>query len=147
MWVRFALLIAALDACAPLPAKDGATTSIAALARGKVAVVSFWASWCDTCVAELGAIDRLDARLRERGGVVIAVDVGEPRAEAAEFARAHGLRCAQLFDADLKLADALGQSRVPATLVLDRHGRVIYTGASLDEGALAAVRSALDAPE
>ena len=41
------------------------------------------------------------------------------------------------------LADALGQRRVPATLVVDRSGRVVYRGEALDEGSLAAFRKAL----
>jgi peroxiredoxin len=112
-------------------------------ATGKVALVSFWATWCDACVAELEALNRLDARARASGGMVIGVAVGEPREKAAEFARQHGLKYTQLVDEKLALADALGQKRLPATLVLDRQGRVVFVGAALDEKALAAFRGAM----
>lgn len=50
---------------------------------------------------------------------------------------------AQLVDERFQLADQLGQTRVPATLVLDRDGRVVYRGGAFDEAALAAFRRAL----
>ncbi len=112
-------------------------------AGGKAALVSFWASWCDACVAEIDALNRLDARARESGGVVIGVAVGESRDKAASFARERGLRYAQLVDENLALADALGQKRLPATLVLDRQGKIVFVGGALDEKALAAFRGAM----
>jgi peroxiredoxin len=133
---------------APLPAValaglDAQPVRLEAAAGGKPALVSFWATWCDACLAELDALNRLDDRARAGGGVVIGVAVGETRAAAAAFARQHGLRYLQLVDEKLSLADALGQRRLPATLVLDRQGRVIFTGAGLDERALAAFRAAM----
>lgn len=110
---------------------------------GKVALVSFWAPWCDSCVAELDALNRLDDRARPSGGLVIGVAVGETPESASAFARSHKLRYPQLVDEDYKLTDALGQRRVPTTLVIDRRGQVVYTGGALDERALAAFRAAL----
>ena len=114
-----------------------------AAAAGKPALVSFWASWCEGCLAEMDALNRLDDRARASGGVVIGVAVGEPREKAAELVHRRGLRYAQLVDEKLELADALGQKRLPATLVLDRQGHVVFTGAALDEKALAAFRAAM----
>ena len=110
---------------------------------GKVALVSFWAPWCDSCVAELDALNRLDDRARASGGLVIGVAVGETPESAAAFAGAHQMRYPQLVDENYKLTDALGQRRVPTTLVVDRTGHVVYTGGALDERALAAFRAAL----
>jgi peroxiredoxin len=127
----------------PLAGADGRAVTVAEAAGGKAALVSFWATWCDACALEFDALNRLDDRARSSGGVVIGVSVGEPRAKAAEFARRKGLRYAQLADEGFKLADALGQRKLPATLVLDREGRVVWSGGALDEEALAAFRAAL----
>ena len=110
---------------------------------GKVALVSFWAPWCDSCVAELDALNRLDDRARASGGLVIGVAVGETPERAAAFASTHQMRYPQLVDEDYKLTDALGQRRVPTTLVINRTGRIVYSGGALDERALAAFRAAL----
>jgi peroxiredoxin len=60
------------------------------------------------------------------------------------FVREHGVRYAQLVDEDFRLADALGQRDVPATLVVDRQGRVVYRGDALDGNGLEAFRKTLD---
>jgi peroxiredoxin len=122
---------------------DDHAVSLDTAAGGKAALVSFWATWCDACAAEFDALNRLDRAARASGGVVIGVAVGEPREKAADFARRRGLTYTQLVDENLELADALRQKRLPATLVLDRQGRVIFTGGALDEKALAAFRGAM----
>lgn len=127
----------------PLVGLDDRPTLLGAAAGGKPALVTFWATWCEACLAELDALKRLDARAREGGGVVIGVAVGESREKAAAFAKEHGLAYAQLVDEKLAFADALGQKRLPATMVLDRAGRVIFAGGALDERALAAFRGAM----
>lgn len=45
--------------------------------RGKVVVLNFWASFCGSCVEEMPNLDRLQARIRSRGGIVLAVSVDE----------------------------------------------------------------------
>lgn len=122
---------------------DRRPTHLEELAAGKVALVSFWATWCEACVAELDALKRLDQKARASGAMVIGVAVGETPEKAADFARAHGLGYPQLVDEQLALADALGQRRLPATLVLDRSGRVVWSGGALSEEALAAFRAAI----
>ena len=145
-----AAAVVALAQGTPLPAVSllgvdvlAEPTRLEQTAGGRVALVTFWATWCEACAREFDALNRLDDRVRDRGGVVIGVAVGEPRKKAAAFARQRGLRYAQLFDEKLALADALGQKRLPATLVLDRQGKVVFVGGALDERALAAFRAAM----
>lgn len=122
---------------------DQRTTDLAAAVHGRPALVSLWATWCEACTTELDALNRLDARAKERGALVVGVAIGEPRERVAEFVATRGLNYAQLVDEDFHFADALGERRVPTTLVVDRAGRVVYVGGALDEGALAAFRAAL----
>ena len=123
---------------------DGQPAQLRDVAGGKPALVSLWATWCEACQQELDALARLDAATRPAGATVIAVAVGEPRAKVADFVRSRGLPYLQLVDEQFRLADALGQSRVPATLVLDRDGRIVYRGGAFDEAALAALRHTIE---
>lgn len=124
----------------------GDHTELARLANGRVALVSLWATWCESCGKEMDALNRLDATTAAgRDAVVIGVDVGEEPDKVAEFARRRGLRYAQLVDQDFAFADALGQRRVPTTLVVDRHGRIVFRGDALDERSLDALRRAIAA--
>jgi peroxiredoxin len=159
---RLAILIAvATAACAPpngtatprvpesLPREPvvtlaGEPTDLARVAEGRVALVSFWATWCEACTKEIDSLNRLAARATARGdALVIGIAVGEARAKVDTFVRRHGIAYPQLVDEDFRLADALGQQRVPATLVVDRSNRVVYRGEGLDGEGLAAFRKAL----
>lgn len=125
---------------------DGQPMRVDTLTSGKVALLALWAPWCEACGKELGALTRLEQSATPRGAIVVAVAVGEPRAKVAEFVAGRRLRYPQLVDEQFHFADALGQRRVPATLVIDRSGRVTYAGGALDSDALAALRAALEQP-
>jgi len=57
--------------------------------RGKVVVLNFWASYCGSCVEEMPDLDRLQTRIRSRGGVVLAVSVDENCGSYEEFLKRH----------------------------------------------------------
>ena len=159
------VVLATTSACSPAapPASPGGTiatpvprTALVTLAgepveledvtRGHVALVSLWATWCEACSKEFDALNRLSAAaVGHDDALVVAVAVGEPRGTVDAFVQSHRLRYTQLVDEDFRLADALGQRDVPATLVLDRAGRIVYRGEALDRRALGAFRRALDA--
>ncbi|MGO8998509.1 MAG: TlpA family protein disulfide reductase [Polyangiaceae bacterium] len=132
---------------APLPGVSLATLAgdhveVARVANGRVALVSLWATWCEACEKEMDALNRLDAKTGS-DAVVIGVAVGEERAKVAEFARRRGLRYVQLVDQDFSFADAIGQRHLPATLVVDRQGRIVFRGEAINVDSLAALRRAI----
>lgn len=120
-----------------------APKSVEGVRAGRAALVTFWATWCDACQKEMPALNRLDERATGDHAVVIGVAVGEPSAKVRGYVEKHGLRYTQLVDEDFRLTDALGQKRLPATVVLSRRGEVVFVGGALDAEALAAFRSAL----
>ncbi len=126
---------------------DGRREPLAGVLQGRVALVSFWATWCEACVREIGALNRLSAlSATRRDALVIGVAVGESRATVDTFVHDRGVRYVQVIDEDFRLADALGQRDVPATLVVDRGGRIVYRGDALDGAGLEAFRAALGEP-
>ncbi len=118
---------------------DGKTTQLKDALGGRPALVSLWATWCDACAGEFEPLGRLSGRAASLGATVVAVAIGEPRAKVAEFVRTHQLDYPQLVDEEFRFADSMGQKRVPATLVIDRDGRVVYSGGVLDDTALTAL--------
>jgi cytochrome c biogenesis protein CcmG/thiol:disulfide interchange protein DsbE len=120
----------------------GERVEVARVAAGRVALVSLWATWCEACEHEMDALNRLDAKTGS-GAVVIGVAVGEEPAKVADFARRRGLRYLQLVDPDFAFADAIGQRHIPATLVVDREGRIVYRGEALDFAGLDALKRAI----
>jgi peroxiredoxin len=75
---------------------------------------------------------QLDEWARSHGGVVMGIAVGEPVAKVKTFTSEHRVAYPILVDEDFRLADALGEKKVPATLVIDRAGKIVYAGGALD---------------
>ena len=125
---------------------DGRAAAFRDVLAGRPALVSFWAPWCEPCVRELPDLERLSRAVAPCGAAVVGVAVGEKAAAIAAFTRARGLGYAQLTDEPFALADALGQRRIPATVVFDGAGRVVFTGDALDARATAALSRTVGEP-
>jgi peroxiredoxin len=124
---------------------DGRPATLSSVLGGRPGLVSLWAPWCEPCTRELPDLERLSRALEPCGASVVGVAVGEKPAAIAAFTRARQLSYAQLTDEPFMLADALGQRRIPATIVFDGPGRVVFTGDALDAHATAALSRALAA--
>ena len=126
----------------PLADLDGRPITLAKVLAGRPALVNLWAPWCERCKTELPDLDRLSRRL-EGCGVIVGVAVGEDVPHTAAFVHQRGLVYPQLVDEGFHLADALRQSRVPTTLVVDGEGVIVHLGSALDRAAVAALEAAL----
>jgi thiol-disulfide isomerase/thioredoxin len=113
---------------------------VAALEPGKVYVIEAWASWCAPCVAAMPHLTKLQARYKDKGVVVIGLNVLERDAAAAEpFVRKMGDRMSYAVAADDLSAGApgvlvdtwlrtAGRKGLPWTILVDRRGRIAWMG-------------------
>ncbi len=101
---------------------DGRKTTVPDDFRGKVVVIRFWADWCSACAREMPAVDYVYHKYRERGLVVLAVNVGQPRDVAQAFVTNLKISYPVLLDTYSLTAKKYGVPRVPFTFVLDRSG-------------------------
>lgn len=88
--------------------------------RGEVVAVHFWATWCPICRASEDNITRLQP---DWPIVTVAMQSGEAGAVQRHLLKAD-LQWPTALDPDGALAKAWGVSAVPATIILDRDGRI-----------------------
>jgi cytochrome c biogenesis protein CcmG/thiol:disulfide interchange protein DsbE len=118
-----------------LTAFDGAPVRLADL-RGKVVVVNFWASWCNpACYEEAPVLERLWRTYRERGVVVLGVDIQDKDEAGRKFIRDFGLTFPNSPDPGGKVSVDYGVYGVPETFFVARDGiiRAKHVGAITDE--------------
>jgi thiol-disulfide isomerase/thioredoxin len=112
---------------------------------GKTPVLmEFWATWCPNCKelepALLAAAKKYGSQVKFVG---VAVSVNETPAKVKAFVAKHGLPGDQFFDTK---GDATGAYDVPATsyiVVLNKAGKVVYTGQGGKQDLESAIKKAL----
>jgi thiol-disulfide isomerase/thioredoxin len=122
---------------------DGGAVSLSSVLGGRPTLVSFWAPWCEPCLREQPELERLSRAVRACGGAVVGVAVGESPATVSAFAKDQGLTFAQFTDEGFELADAMGQRRIPATVIFDASARLVFTDGGLAATAIDALAALL----
>ncbi len=103
--------------------------------RGQVVMVNFWATWCAPCLQEMPHLSRLHERYRNSGFVLLGVNIDDDPRAAAALATKLGLRFPVLLDTDKKVSRVYDMSAMPATLLIDRDGRVRHIHRGYRDGA------------
>jgi len=94
--------------------------------RGQVVLVNFWATWCGPCRQEIPHLNKLYEKYHASGFVLLGVNIDEDPRVAADVAAKLGVKFPVLLDTDKKVSRLYDMSAMPATVVIDRDGRVRY---------------------
>lgn len=116
--------------------------------RGKIVLLTFFASWCGPCNDEAPQVEvNVWQKRRDRGVVVVGIDTREEghfAAQASAFRARHRLTYPILCDESGAAAQAFEVQAIPVNVVIDRGGVVRYVKTGYDPDA---VDSALDSLE
>jgi thiol-disulfide isomerase/thioredoxin len=91
--------------------------------RGKVVIVDFWASWCAPCRRSFPWLNEMQAKYRDRGLVIIGVNVDRERAEAERFLKQTPADFHIVYDPDGSLAARYQIPGMPSSYVIGRDGQ------------------------
>ena len=93
--------------------------------KGKAVVVNFWASWCIPCRDEAPVLQKTYERYRDRGLVVLGVDVNDFHQDARRFMKRYGLSYPVVYDGKGSTVGKWGVRGFPETFFVDRTGKLV----------------------
>ncbi|MGZ8413658.1 MAG: TlpA family protein disulfide reductase [Gemmatirosa sp.] len=129
---------------AALQTLDGQATDLARYVGKTPVLIEFWASWCPNCKALEPQLQRI---ARTHGAKVkllgVAVSVNQTPQRARLYAKKYQLPMELLWDAQGKATEAYDVPATSYVVVVDRAGKIVYTGQGADQDLDAAVRKAL----
>jgi len=102
--------------------------------RGQVVMVNFWATWCGPCRQEMPHLNRLYDKYRSSGFQLLGVNIDEDPRAAADLATKLGVHFPVLLDTDKKVSRLYDMSAMPATVVIDRDGKVRFVHRGYRDG-------------
>ncbi len=106
-----------------ITALDGTKLKLSSL-RGKVVVMDFWATWCGPCRAQHPLYEVVKQKFAANKDVVfLAINSDEDHALVAPFLTAQNWSKNNVYFED-GLSNFLRVSSIPATLIVDKQGRV-----------------------
>lgn len=110
---------------------DGRPFNLSSL-KGKVVLINFWATWCVPCVAERPALQKLYRKYKGKGFEVIAASIDDDESQV------HSSAARGAFDLSVMSSPELSKEfkveSVPASLFIDKRGRLRYRKTGYEEG-------------
>jgi thiol-disulfide isomerase/thioredoxin len=103
----------------------------------KPLVVIFWATWCPLCKAEIQTLNRLAA---DPAIQVLAVNLGESEEKVQSFISSYHVGYPVVRDPGWQTTTAYKVVGIPACILLDRGGQILYRGSTVPENIEAFVR-------
>lgn len=100
---------------------DGKSVSLGGL-KGKPVWLTFGASWCSGCQAEIPDIQAASQRFASRGVVVLGVNISEQNTTVKAYAERVGLTFPLGADPDSVVADTYAVSAIPSHFFIDSSG-------------------------
>ena len=119
-----------------LPTLDGQKLKFSST-RGKVVLVSFWATWCGPCKQELPLLNTVSEKYASQGLMVLSIntDSSKTSADVRRVVKAKGLTLPILLDADGAVSGRLNPGNaMPLTIYIDRAGLVAHTHEGFQPG-------------
>ena len=125
---------------------DGKPVNLGQYIGRKPVVLEFWATWCSVCAA---LQPKLDAAERRFGSnvqfVTVAVGVNQTARSIKRHLEKHRVSGVLVFDKDGRATRAFEAPATSYIVVLDRQGRVSYTGTGEEQNLTSAITRALAA--
>lgn len=108
----------------------GAINFNSSIEKGKITIVSFWATWCGPCIKELQAIDEHYAEWQEKYNcklVAVSIDDARNSRKVKPKVLAENWQYQIILDENMDLARAMNVNNPPMTFVYDQNGKLVHS--------------------
>jgi peroxiredoxin len=105
--------------------------------KGKVVVMSFWATWCQPCKAEMPHLQAMYNELKDKGLVVLGISADDARTSSGvrPVVAAAGVKYPVLLDTQTQVVGLYNPSKtLPFTVIVDRAGNVAESHSGFNNG-------------
>ncbi len=94
---------------------------------GKVLVLNFWASWCDTCAEEAEMLEAVwKEYLPSKEVIFLGINYMDTEKEALAYIKKYGISYPNGMDKGLKISKQFQVTGVPETIFIDTQGIIQY---------------------
>ena len=87
-----------------------------------VVVLSFFASWCKPCIAEIPHLQVLKNKYKNESIKFFLINVGEEKGKIQEFLESRNITISILMDKYKKVSEKYDALRLPRLIVIDKKG-------------------------
>ena len=95
--------------------------------KGRVILVDFWASWCGPCRESFPWMTSMQAKYKDQGLKVIAINLDQEKGQALDFLDEFKPGFSVLFDSQAELPEDFGVIGMPTSFLIDRQGNIRAT--------------------
>ncbi len=101
---------------------DGVASRFPEQYANHVVAIRFWADWCPFCRSEMTALEPVYRQYRDRGLVILAINVLQPPEIVRPFVKQLGISYDILLDAQGNVTRQYQVMALPVTYIIDRKG-------------------------
>jgi len=105
--------------------------------KGKVTLISFWATWCIPCKKEIKNVSMKLPEWKKEvdfNYMTVSIDRVEAEGLCRTYAISQGWKFPYYIDANSDLKRSLNFQNVPFTMIIDKNGKVAFSHTGYEEG-------------
>jgi len=112
---------------------NGKEVSLKEFKDKKAVLLVFWATWCVYCRQEIPELIKLKEQYKDKNLEIFGVDIQESSAKVKPFADKNKINYTILLDQTGDTARAYEVQGIPANVLIDKKGKLIYFGGFTEE--------------
>jgi peroxiredoxin len=105
--------------------------------KGKIVIVSFWATWCSPCKKELNNINEIYDEWKTKYNlelVAVCTDNARNVSKVKPYVDGQGWDYEVIMDVNQDLQRAMNIVQIPHTFLIDQTGKIVYQHSGYVEG-------------